>query len=488
MAETATAADARIEAGVDTNIVDEGCPPLLQSTATAGGVGSPGAGTRDDLRQSLSPVPVTEEAPVAPVTEQAPMAPGCSHTFSDRSSETLTQLEVQWKGHHFPFVNNALETWSNAVKTLQNALSDGYDLRRLDKNPCKKTQAGSAGLAQSRVSIVHVICDQGGKPQKSARSDADRLRHRTGSKEIGCRFKVVLNWPQKSSGPVVSEASFCLRHLTPQSGEAEHERPRALENELTATEIHGQEGLIRLLELGKVETKAIHQALQGCGKTLGKTGKQIPAGRSRATAPMADGASKPKILLCLTGSVATVKASQLVIMLANVAEVKLLVTEASRHFLDRSEAYNREAHAAFCALDPPVRVLGDADEWGAWDSLGDPVLHIELRHWADMLLVAPLSANTMAKLANGLCDNLVTCVARAWDIKNKYFVVAPAMNTQMWEHPMTERHLTSLKEMGVVVVPPASKVLACGDEGVGALADLGDICDVVWERLGVSLA
>lgn len=66
------------------------------------------------------------------------------------------------------------------------------------------------------------------------------------------------------------------------------------------------------------------------------------------------------------------------------------MTEASRHFLDRSEAYNREAHAAFCALDPPVRVLGDADEWGAWDSLGDPVLHIEvLQHVRPVILARP---------------------------------------------------------------------------------------------------
>ncbi|CAN0470799.1 unnamed protein product, partial [Ectocarpus sp. 8 AP-2014] len=105
-----------------------------------------------------------------------------------------------------------------------------------------------------------------------------------------------------------------------------------------------------------------------------------------------------------------------------------------------------------------------------------------------MLLVAPLSANTLAKLANGLCDNLVTCVARAWDFKSKKsFVVAPAMNTHMWEHPMTnrcvaqangalpsnsclyflcgDRHLSALTELGVAVVPPASKKLACGDIG-----------------------
>ncbi|CAN0024409.1 unnamed protein product, partial [Ectocarpus fasciculatus] len=181
---------------------------------------------------------------------------------------------------------------------------------------------------------------------------------------------------------------------------------------------------------------------------------------------MAEGRTRPRILLCVSGSVAVVKVPQIAAMLAEFAEVKILVTEASKHFMDRSEAYNSDAHAAFSALDPPIPVLGDADEWGAWDAVGDPVLHIQLRDWADMLLVAPLSANTLAKLANGLCDNLVTCVARAWDFKTKKsFVVAPAMNTHMWEHPMTNRHVSALKELGVAVVPPASKKLACGDIG-----------------------
>eukprot|EP00752_Nemacystus_decipiens_P003570 g3292.t1 len=162
-------------------------------------------------------------------------------------------------------------------------------------------------------------------------------------------------------------------------------------------------------------------------------------------------ATRPKILLCLSGSVAVVKAPQLAVKLAEFAEIKILVTEASKHFLERSKAYNSEAYAAFSALDPPIRVLADADEWGAWDAVGDSVLHIQLRDWADMLLVAPLSTNTLAKLANGLCDNLVTCVARAWDFRNKKnFVVAPSMNTHMWDHPLTERCRGSCRGGGYI--------------------------------------
>lgn len=58
---------------------------------------------------------------------------------------------------------------------------------------------------------------------------------------------------------------------------------------------------------------------------------------------------------------------------------------------------------------------GDEEEWHEWQKKGDPVLHIELRKWADLLIVAPLSANTLAKLAQGLCDNCLTSVVRAWD-------------------------------------------------------------------------
>ena len=86
-----------------------------------------------------------------------------------------------------------------------------------------------------------------------------------------------------------------------------------------------------------------------------------------------------------------------------------------------------------------------------------------------MFVVAPLSANTLAKMANGMCDNLLTCVVRAWDF-SKPLLVAPAMNTYMWDSPFTTRHLEQLEALGVTVVDPVSKKLACGDVGNGAMA------------------
>jgi len=119
--------------------------------------------------------------------------------------------------------------------------------------------------------------------------------------------------------------------------------------------------------------------------------------------------------------------------------------------------------------------------------MGDPVLHIDLREWADVFLIAPLSAHTLAKLANGLCDDTLSCVARAWDFGSpsrpvaKPLILAPAMNTAMWEHPLTQRQLEQMQSFTpkVQVVEPASKLLACGEVGMGALAAVDDIMEAV---------
>lgn len=74
------------------------------------------------------------------------------------------------------------------------------------------------------------------------------------------------------------------------------------------------------------------------------------------------------------------------------------------------------------------------------------------------------------QIAGGLCDNLLTCVVRAWDYSKPLFV-APAMNTFMWSNPFTERHLMSIDELGISLIPPVTKRLACGDYGNGAMAE-----------------
>lgn len=182
-----------------------------------------------------------------------------------------------------------------------------------------------------------------------------------------------------------------------------------------------------------------------------------------------EAARPPRVLLGLTGSVATIKAAELVRSLSEFADVRVVVTTKGEHFFDAA------ALTEACG----VEVLTDEDEWAAWKERGDPVQHIELRRWADLFLIAPVSANTLAKLAGGLCDNLLTCVARAWELGKKPLLFAPAMNTAMWEHPATAQHVATLEGWGARSIPPVAKVLICGDTGVGAMAPVDGIAGAV---------
>ncbi len=151
------------------------------------------------------------------------------------------------------------------------------------------------------------------------------------------------------------------------------------------------------------------------------------------------------VLLGATGSVAAIRIPALFEALNAAGHaVKIVATEAATYFFDpASVGKGQEDRGKPPSPVPPKRdpsiVILDADEWpgreaGDWYERGDTVLHIELRKWADVFVIAPLDANTLAKLAVGLCDNCLTCVWRAWDTA-KPVVLAPAMNTLMWQNP-----------------------------------------------------
>ncbi len=198
----------------------------------------------------------------------------------------------------------------------------------------------------------------------------------------------------------------------------------------------------------------------------------------------------PNVLLGATGSVAAVRVPALVDeLIAAGHTVRVVATDSATYFFDPA----------------PLRdvLTLDADEWpGERYRRGDPVRHIDLRNWADLFVIAPLDANTLAKLAAGLCDNCLTCVWRAWDA-GKPVVLAPAMNTLMWEHPFTRKHLRAVaadfgtgdlppglseeelvaaindRAKGLRIVGPISKRLACGDVGVGAMAEVPEVVAAV---------
>ncbi|MBM7636137.1 phosphopantothenoylcysteine decarboxylase [Streptococcus saliviloxodontae] len=108
--------------------------------------------------------------------------------------------------------------------------------------------------------------------------------------------------------------------------------------------------------------------------------------------------------------------------------------------------------------------------------------HIDLGKETDLFVVAPASANTIAHLANGFADNMLTATALALPSTTKK-LLAPAMNTKMYEHPLTQKNLTSLEEIGYDIIQPKSALLACGDIGRGALADVDDILIKIEEIL-----
>jgi len=188
------------------------------------------------------------------------------------------------------------------------------------------------------------------------------------------------------------------------------------------------------------------------------------------------------LLLGVSGSVAAIKIVEIVHALNSKysdMNITILATNNALHFLDL-EALQQVSN---------VKFYSDRDEWQSWRSIGDTILHIELRNWADVLLIAPLSANTLAKLANGLCDNLLTSVVRAWNL-SKPILIAPAMNTAMWENPLTEIHLSVLTASYplTTIIPPMEKHLACGDFGTGALASVETILAHIGAIKGNTLA
>ena len=255
-----------------------------------------------------------------------------------------------------------------------------------------------------------------------------------------------------------------------------------------------------------------------CGKAKQKNKAQAskpyqPKATNMSSPPPADSSNnnngsrrRPRILLGITGSVAAVKGPQLASKLAHEgSDVCVLLTRGGENFWTKAAEYDPQSWEEFNAQIKNEVIDGDManavspagtitihtadDEWKGWKRLGDPVLHIDLRDWADMAIVAPLSAHTLAKFANGESDDTLSCCMRAWDFGHgqrpgKALILAPAMNTAMWEHPLTKSQLDTVQSFWnikrdsgneIIIVEPQSKRLACGEIGTGALASVPDI-------------
>lgn len=179
-----------------------------------------------------------------------------------------------------------------------------------------------------------------------------------------------------------------------------------------------------------------------------------------------------KVLLGVTGSVAAKLTPKMVKTLSESnQDLIVIVTKAALYFFQPEK------------VSAPV--YQDKDEWpGETYNPDIPVLHIALRDWADILLITPVTYNTLTKMAVGIADNLLTCVVAAWDTE-KPIIVAPAMNTKMWENPKTAENIEVLynRYEKFTIIQPIEGELACGDRGVGAMAQIDEIIKVVNETI-----
>ncbi len=179
-----------------------------------------------------------------------------------------------------------------------------------------------------------------------------------------------------------------------------------------------------------------------------------------------------RILLGVSGSIAAYKAADLCSQLGKLgAEIHVVLTPHAAQFVGA---------ATFRALTRNP-VLSDVFD----EPHAQRIAHIDLAQSADLVLVAPASANLLAKMAHGLADDLLTTCLLATPPQTP-LLAAPAMNTQMWQHPATLANLETLAARNVQIVQPGYGVLACQDVGVGKLADVAEIVRAVTDRLGAA--
>jgi len=175
------------------------------------------------------------------------------------------------------------------------------------------------------------------------------------------------------------------------------------------------------------------------------------------------------VLVGVTGSIAAYKAAELVRRLkAKELDVTVVMTEAATRFI--GELTFRTLSRNPVAVD----MFAERPEWVPE--------HVSLADNADAYVIAPCTANVLAKLAHGIADDLLTCTALA--VKAPV-IVAPAMNENMWTHPATQANLETLRSRDVTIVDAGSGDLACGYQGKGRMASLDDIMSALESRLEV---
>lgn len=175
------------------------------------------------------------------------------------------------------------------------------------------------------------------------------------------------------------------------------------------------------------------------------------------------------VLFLLSGSIACYKACTVISRLAqNGVTVQTVATAAALRFIGPATLEGLSGRPVFTDVLEPGRALD----------------HIELARAANLAIVCPATANTINRLAAGLADDPVGTLFLAWELKQKPWLIAPAMNAMMWQHPATTASLEKLRSWGVRLLDPVDGPHACGEGGPGRLADPEQIAADVLATLG----
>ncbi len=174
------------------------------------------------------------------------------------------------------------------------------------------------------------------------------------------------------------------------------------------------------------------------------------------------------ILLGVTGGVAAYKAVDLASKLtAAGAKVRTVMTEAACRLVGPKSFEAVTGSAVYTSM------WSDPDEF--------KISHIDLVDWADLIVVAPATANILGKIANGICDDLLsTILCACWPlVQSGMTLLAPAMNTNMWANPVVQNNVATMKERGFQFIGPVEGRLACGAEGPGRMSEPQDILEAI---------
>ena len=179
-------------------------------------------------------------------------------------------------------------------------------------------------------------------------------------------------------------------------------------------------------------------------------------------------ATAPKVLLGVTGSIAAYKAAELARLMQKKGwDVWVVMTACATQYVGpltfRALTGHPVAHGTFAELEQ------------------ETYTHLGLSEGAAAMVVAPCSAQTLARLAHGFADDVLSCAALSLEAP---LLVAPAMNTRMWKNAAVQANVATLQQRGAAIIPPGTGELACGDTGAGRLAELEAIVQAVARAMG----